>query len=129
MNDYGQLAHRSSVGQAVDVLLQAYTLEAFGAYASPGDDEIPMEQGGKKRGEKVHEPQHQLNTDGITISSPAVYAEKQAFERALWRLLRKQHARLCDLGEGLCLKCSEKNDQPRRRFCSKCEDRRIEVGE
>jgi hypothetical protein len=120
LNDYGQL-HKSSIGQAVDSLLEAYTLEAFGVYASP-DDDPPMEQGGKRRGEKVQGPQHQLNTDGITITQPAVYAEKQSFERVLWKLLRRQHARLCDLGEGLCLRCREVNDQPRRRFCSKCEE-------
>lgn len=123
MNDYGQLAHRSSVGQVVDELLEAYTLEAFGVYASPTDEPMPMEQGGKRRGERVQKPQHQLNTDGITIIQPAVYAEKQAFERAVWRLLKREHARLLDLGEGLCLKCREKNDQPRRRFCSECEEK------
>ncbi len=122
-NEYGQLAHKSSIGQAVDALLEAYTLEAFGVYASPADDEPPvqMEQGGKKKGQRQQEPQHQLKTDGIIIVSPAVYAEKQAFERNLWRMLRREHARLLDLGEGMCLRCRERNDQPRRRYCSKCE--------
>lgn len=117
-------SHKSSVGQAMDTLLEAFTLEAFGVYASPADDEppIPMEQGGKRKGERVQEPQHQLNTEGITIVAPAIYAEKKAFERAAWRLLRVELARLHDLGEGLCLKCREYNDQPRKRYCSECED-------
>lgn len=119
MNDYGQLSHKSGLAQALDELLERYTFQAYGAYKSNADDEMAMEQ---KKGKKNYDPQHQLNTDGITILEPAVYAEKQAFERQEWRRLKRQYDRLFDLGEGLCLKCREKNDQPRRRFCSKCEE-------
>lgn len=124
-NQAGQFErHFSSAGHAVDMLLEAYTLEAFGVYSSPGEDEpgIPLEQGGSKKN-RTQDPQRQVNTAGLSIAEPAIYAEKQAFERAVWNLLRRQHARLCDLGEGLCLKCRGQNDQPRRRYCKDCEEK------
>lgn len=124
MNDYGQLEHRSSVVQALDALLDAFTHEAFGVFAST-DEEIVIEHSGQRKREQVQKSQHQLNTDGITIVSPAVYAEKQDFERRVWKLLRCEYARLCDMGEGLCLKCRGKNDQPRRRFCTACENKSV----
>ncbi len=123
MNDYGQLTHRSSVGQAVDALLDAFTTEAFGVYLSPANDSLPMEQGGKRKSQQ--EPQHQISTEGISIAHPAIYAEKRSFERQVWNLLRREYARLCDMGEGLCLKCRGKNDQPRRRFCTACENKSV----
>jgi len=114
--------HFSSAGHAVDKLLEAYTLEAFGVYASPDNEAppIPLEQGGSRR-QRTQDPQRQVNTAGLSILKPATYAEKQDFEKAVWRLLRREHARLCDLGEGLCLRCRQPNDQPRRRFCKGCE--------
>lgn len=124
-NQAGQFEmHFSSAGHAVDKLLEDYTFEAYGVYSSPGEDEpgIPLEQGGSKK-QRTQDPQRQVNTAGLSIAEPAIYAEKQAFERAVWRLLRRQYVRLCDLGEGLCLKCHEKNDQPRRRFCKECEEK------
>lgn len=123
MNDYGQI-RESSLGECVDLLLEALTIYAYGPYEHPGAPEPPAVVDGMKVAQKVqNNPQHQLNTDCIKVVNPAFYAEKKAFEQFLKKHLRRYYNRLQLLNGGLCLACQEENDQRHRRFCSLCEEK------
>lgn len=121
--------HKSSVGEAVDLLLEMYTLEAYGVNDSGGENEPGANIEGVKRLTRQHRlpPQHQVNTAGLRVANPQYYAEKRALERSLWRLLSRHLTRFETLGEGLCLRCDQVNDQPRRRYCSRCEEKTRET--
>ncbi len=127
-NNYGQIeSHvehqgKSGVGEAADLLFAEFVKEAYGILDhAPSEAPVAIVDGVQVAQKCSQNPQHQLSTDGLTIHNPAFYAEMKAQEKAMWKLLRRGYARLCDLQAGKCLRCRNENDQPRRRFCSKCE--------
>jgi hypothetical protein len=128
VNDYGQIeSHvdhkgKSSVGQAADDLLEAFTMYAYGVYGVDAESAAVPAVDGVHMSQKANQtPQHQLNTDTIRITCPQFAAEKRDAEQELWKVLRRRLERMGELKAGICLKCHSENDQPRRRFCSDCE--------
>lgn len=123
-NEYGQTTQSeayTSMGQAIDVLNEMFIVASYGIYASHDDAEpvetvsgFPQAVRGKLR------PKSADREGGFVIVEPAIYAEQALFERAVWRLIRRELARLNDLERGLCIRCHEVNDQPRQRRCSRC---------
>jgi len=133
VNDYGQLdnssshGHKSSIGEAVDLLLSMFVERAYTDGSREDFDEPVSALDGVKVSQKNARlnPQHHVSTEGITITNPAYYAEKDEQERRLWKALNRGLARFRDLEDGLCLRCRNENDQPRRRYCSECEKKMV----
>lgn len=119
-NEYGQIA-QSSLGECVDLLLEALTLYAYGPHERPPEESVPAVDGVIMSPKSQHNPQHQISTSGIGVVNPSFAAEKKAFEKSMWKQLRRAYDRLRALDEGLCLKCRNENDQRHHRYCSQCE--------
>ncbi len=109
-----------SVLHALDELWDMFTIAAYQGYTrlEPEDAEIP---GVSKVPTSRLKPQESNLDPGLKVREPHIYAELQALEGELWRIVRRRLGRLHTLGEGLCLRCGKPNDQPKRRYCSKCE--------
>lgn len=120
MNDYGQIAE-SSLGDAVDFLLEALTIYAYGPYERPAEEPVPVVDGLVVAQHARHNPQHQVSTSGLSIVNPAFAAEKRSLEKRLWKEIRRGYDRLKDLSDGKCLSCYAANDQRHKRVCSLCE--------